>query len=55
VLVHAATSVTLKDKTGLYLEEQKEARAHQQAYDLEVRDRLWRLSEELTYIESEGT
>jgi len=51
VLVHAATSVTLKDKTGLYLEEQKEARAHEQAYDQEARDKLWRLSEKLTDIE----
>lgn len=48
VEVYAATSAELEDKTGLYLEEQKEASAHQQAYDREAREKLWRLSEKLT-------
>ncbi len=55
VLVYAATSAELRNKTGLYLEEQKEARAHEQAYDQEARDKLWRLSEELTGIAGQGT
>lgn len=51
VEVYIATSPELHDQTGQYFEEKSVARAHQQAYDTEVRKRLWRLSEKLTGID----
>lgn len=50
VEIHVATSPELEGRTGLYFEEKRESRAHQQAYDTVARDKLWRLSEKLTGI-----
>jgi len=54
VVVHVATSPELLDVTGQYFAEKREGRAHDQAYDAEARDRLWRLSENLARIGARG-
>ena len=45
--VRVAASVEAEGVTGRYFEGRREARANRQAYDAEVRERLWALSEEL--------
>lgn len=50
VVLHIATNKDLEDKTGLYFNEKKEARAHDQAYDDKARSKLWQLGEQLTGI-----
>lgn len=45
--LHLAIAPELDGVSGRYFDRLQEARAHQQAYDPEARDRLWRLSEEL--------
>lgn len=50
VVVYVATSSELLDVTGEYFEETRKARAHDQAYDSEARDKLWQLSEKFTGI-----
>ena len=45
--VRLAVSPELEGVTGRYFDGQREARANQQAYDEEARNRLWALSEEL--------
>lgn len=54
VEVYAATSSELEGVTGQYFEKNLEARAHDQAYDPEARNKLWRLSEKLTGIGDRG-
>jgi NAD(P)-dependent dehydrogenase (short-subunit alcohol dehydrogenase family) len=46
--VYLAADPDLREVTGRYFEGQREARAEEQAYDLEARKRLRTLSEELT-------
>lgn len=48
--VNLATSPELEGVTGEYFDIKERARANAQAYDVEVRRRLWRLSEELTEL-----
>lgn len=45
--LHLAIAPELDGVSGRYFDRLQEARAHQQAYDSEARDRLWRLSVEL--------
>jgi NAD(P)-dependent dehydrogenase (short-subunit alcohol dehydrogenase family) len=45
-----ATSPELDGVTGRYFDQQVEARANAQAYDIEARHRLWELSEKLTAL-----
>jgi NAD(P)-dependent dehydrogenase (short-subunit alcohol dehydrogenase family) len=47
-VMHLATSPQLDGVTGKYFDQQQEARANDQAYNLAVRRQLWQLSEELT-------
>ena len=54
VVVYVATSSELLDVTGQYFAEKRMARAHDQAYDSEARDKLWRLSEKLAGIGERG-
>jgi NAD(P)-dependent dehydrogenase (short-subunit alcohol dehydrogenase family) len=42
------TSPELDGVTGRYFDQQRESRAHDQAYDRGARSRLWQISEELT-------
>lgn len=53
--VYLATSPELEGVTGKYFDGRREACADKQAYDSEARDRLWRLSEELTGLRVPGT
>jgi NAD(P)-dependent dehydrogenase (short-subunit alcohol dehydrogenase family) len=53
--VRLAISPELEGVTGRYFDRQREARANNQAYDRDARDRLRRLSEELTGIRTSGT
>ncbi len=53
--VRLAASPELEGITGRYFEGQREARADSQAYDPKARDRLRRLSEELTGLHAPGT
>lgn len=46
-VLHLAIAPELDGVSGRYFDRLREARAHDQAYDPEARDRLWRLSEEL--------
>jgi len=50
VEIYVATAPELQGITGVYFEEKHEARAHRQAYDMEARNKLRRLSEGLTGI-----
>ena len=52
--VRLAISPEVEGVTGRYFDGQREARADVQAYDPEVRDRLRRLSEELTGLHTPG-
>jgi NAD(P)-dependent dehydrogenase (short-subunit alcohol dehydrogenase family) len=52
--VRLATSSELEEVTGRYFDGQREARADEQAYDPSARDRLRRLSEELTGLREPG-
>ncbi len=52
--VRLAVSPELEGVTGRYFDGQREARADEQAYDPEARDRLRRLSEELTGLHTPG-
>lgn len=52
--VRLAISPGLEGVTGRYFDGQREARANKQAYDPEARDRLRRLSEELTGLRTSG-
>jgi hypothetical protein len=47
-VMHLATSPQLDGVTGKYFDQQQEARANDQAYNLAARCQLWQLSEELT-------
>jgi NAD(P)-dependent dehydrogenase (short-subunit alcohol dehydrogenase family) len=53
--VRLAISPELEGVTGRYFDRQCEARANNQAYDRDARDRLRQLSEELTGIRTSGT
>jgi len=53
--VYLAASPELEGVTGKYFDGQREARAEDQAYDPEARDRLRRLAEELTGLHALGT
>ena len=46
-VVRLAISQEVEGVTGGYFDGTREARANRQAYDLQARDRLWVLSEEL--------
>jgi NAD(P)-dependent dehydrogenase (short-subunit alcohol dehydrogenase family) len=48
--VYLASRTEVEGVTGAYFYERQQRRAHDQAYDPEARERLWRLSEELTGI-----
>ena len=50
-VMQLAVGTTVAGKTGLYFNQLNEARANAQAYDADVRERLWELSEELTESE----
>jgi NAD(P)-dependent dehydrogenase (short-subunit alcohol dehydrogenase family) len=52
--VRLAISPELEGVTGKYFDGQREARADEQAYDPEARDRLRQLSEELTGLRASG-
>jgi NAD(P)-dependent dehydrogenase (short-subunit alcohol dehydrogenase family) len=52
--VRLAISPELEGITGRYFDGQREAHANKQAYDPEARDRLRRLSEELTGLRASG-
>jgi NAD(P)-dependent dehydrogenase (short-subunit alcohol dehydrogenase family) len=52
--VRLAISPELRRVTGRYFDGQREARADEQAYDPEARERLRRLSEELTGLRASG-
>ena len=52
-VMYLATSPALDKVTGKYFDQQREARAHPQAYDLAVRRRLRQLSEQLTGLHGE--
>lgn len=47
-VMHLATSPALDNVTGRYFDQQQEARAHPQAYDVAARRRLRQISEHLT-------
>jgi NAD(P)-dependent dehydrogenase (short-subunit alcohol dehydrogenase family) len=47
-VMYLATSPQLDEVTGKYFDQQREARANAQAYNLAARRQLWQLSEELT-------
>lgn len=47
-VMQLAVGTAVAGKTGLYFNQLNEARANAQAYDANVRQRLWELSEELT-------
>jgi NAD(P)-dependent dehydrogenase (short-subunit alcohol dehydrogenase family) len=51
-VMRLAADPALDDVTGKYFDQTQEARANSQAYDVEVRRRLWRLSEALVGIQS---
>ena len=48
VEIYVATAADLQGRTGVYFEEKHPARAHDQAYDPEARQKLRRISAELT-------
>jgi NAD(P)-dependent dehydrogenase (short-subunit alcohol dehydrogenase family) len=48
VEIYVATASDLQGLTGVYFEEKQAARAHDQAYDREARQKLRRISSELT-------
>ncbi len=50
-----ATAPELEGISGRYFDGQREARADDQAYDSEARERLWTLSEKLTGLAAEDT
>ncbi len=50
-----AISPALEGVSGRYFDGQREARANDQAYDRQARDRLWNLSEELCGLAEEDT
>ena len=47
-VMYLATSPTLDNVTGQYFDQQQQARAHPQAYDLAARSLLRQISEQLT-------
>jgi NAD(P)-dependent dehydrogenase (short-subunit alcohol dehydrogenase family) len=47
-VMYLATSPQLDEVTGKYFDQQREARANAQTYNLAARRQLWQLSEELT-------
>jgi NAD(P)-dependent dehydrogenase (short-subunit alcohol dehydrogenase family) len=47
-VIYLSTAPEVEGVTGKYFDEKREVRAHAQAYDPEVRRRLWQLSEQLT-------
>jgi NAD(P)-dependent dehydrogenase (short-subunit alcohol dehydrogenase family) len=47
-VMYLATSPALDNVTGQYFDQQQEARAHPQAYDMAARSRLRQISEQLT-------
>jgi NAD(P)-dependent dehydrogenase (short-subunit alcohol dehydrogenase family) len=49
--VYLAFSPEVKGITGGYFYEREQRRPHDQAYDADARERLWRLSEELTGVD----
>jgi NAD(P)-dependent dehydrogenase (short-subunit alcohol dehydrogenase family) len=51
VEIYVATDPGLEGRTGIYFEEKREARAHEQAYDRAARKKLRQISAELTGIE----
>lgn len=51
-VMQLAVSPDVAGKTGVYFNQLNEARAHEQAYDENVRARLWELSLELTGLKS---
>ncbi|HEY8521469.1 MAG TPA: SDR family NAD(P)-dependent oxidoreductase [Gammaproteobacteria bacterium] len=51
-VMQLAVSPDVAGKTGVYFNRLEEARAHEQAYDVEARARLWALSMELTGLAS---
>jgi NAD(P)-dependent dehydrogenase (short-subunit alcohol dehydrogenase family) len=53
--VYLATSPEMEEVTGRYFDGQRESHAEDQAYDRDARDRLRRLSEELTGMHVPGT
>lgn len=48
--IFLATAPELEGISGAYFDRTQQARAHAQAYDAQARQRLWRLSEDLTGI-----
>jgi NAD(P)-dependent dehydrogenase (short-subunit alcohol dehydrogenase family) len=50
VELYVATDTVLQGKTGVYFNEKRESRAHEQAYDPEARERLRKIGESLTGI-----
>jgi hypothetical protein len=48
-VMQLATAPELDGVTGKYFDQQREARANAQAYDLNARRQLWELSERLTH------
>ena len=54
-ILDRAASPALEDRTGLYFNGLREARAQAQAYDAEARRRLRAISLELTGLPSEGS
>ncbi len=52
-LMYLATSPALDNVSGKYFDQQREARAHPQAYDLTARERLRQLSEQLVGLHDE--
>jgi hypothetical protein len=45
---YVAFSEETENITGVYFNQQQQAKANAQAYDMEARKKLWQLSEELT-------
>jgi NAD(P)-dependent dehydrogenase (short-subunit alcohol dehydrogenase family) len=54
-VMYLATSPTLDNVTGQYFDQQQEARAHSQAYDVAARRQLRQISEQLTGLSSKET
>jgi NAD(P)-dependent dehydrogenase (short-subunit alcohol dehydrogenase family) len=50
VEVYVATDTGLQGKTGVYFDENRESRAHEQAYDPEAREKLRKIGQSLTGI-----
>jgi NAD(P)-dependent dehydrogenase (short-subunit alcohol dehydrogenase family) len=50
VEIYVTTGSHLEGRTGIYFKEKHESRAHEQAYEIEARKKLRRLSEKLTGV-----